>query len=1535
MKSNHDIDLILQTALEISDLNRRSEYVKNACEGDVAKMREIERLIVYANSTQNWLDRPKVISLEEFVEGVAADAQVPVLIEQFGKYQIVSQLGKGGMGVVFKARDPALSRDVAIKIQQPSAYLPSEHRQRFLNEVRAAARLEHPNVVRVYEFNETHDPPFLVMELVDGRTLAEIVEQDGPIDLAEASRLIVEAAEGIAAAHAQGIVHRDIKPKNIMLNREGRVQILDLGVAKQHFSVSGDETAPFGLTREGDLVGTIDYISPEQVKNASLADLRSDIYSLGCTLYYLVEGNPPFTGTRMERIVAHREQPAPRLSQKPGADDDLRWRIDAVIQRMLKKDPSERQESMQEVSDELRQAVAVNINAASQRTKWRVGIAAAASIALLLLLMAWMWRTPNEKISFTGIVDPNEIELLLKMHANIDNSNKWTPEYISAASLVADLILSEPATTSFKELMKSGDHNGLNNFNKAIWVLHQRLDGKVPEAWRRASKSALQQLVVDELKRQSELERDEGLLKQLKREEVSSVLRHWNVSEPPPSSHSERQRRWIASFSKAIEQDVIPVANLYNQINSANDIAFSTDGNTQVRLRTKRSDIKYRGRASTALYSVWIKTPLTSQKLILAQLPSSAKPASDTSNQSDDSRSLEEIDTGIRLSEVLYQSKEGSQDLMLAWSKAKVFLDREKFLLFLGQIGLPESFGIENELIHLGLQQNETPEFEASFDIVHQDLSNCTAKNGITIDVLRKPILEIQNADLSQVTSHLPEIWLSTKQYRGHSIEVKPSSGKQFFPCIFSIPDLPPIELVSSFDESWRLRFSGIPSVAVRTELAHRICKQSTDLAALAPFASISELHLDGNPAHFHGLMQVSTNTISSSSGRTMAVAFGISPSGRLTVSLDDNQRRDLAQLTKETPKLPTKLTKEEIEASARTALRQQANISGVINIANTELSDYGALVTFAARLGDWPELRLGPFLIRNLQEIPTVVQNACSQQSLQSAAHAQWANSTPHPRFGKCRTEIAGWAPQSSRAELRTQIMLGDIPLGLDVYERVLWGTAPSIEVYNKTTGEWLPSSDSNIAASLRSVIEPFCAVISNSIYGTLGLNAEVALDDRRGRDDWIRLSPPSVMLIANVHIPVLEAKLGVGGVKIGEHGISFSSIPITLERSFYFPNFTVSDPRVELNFEDVGLKLGISVTPPMLPIGSQFKPYSIGSAGGAKLAMSATELDTLSSQFKLGGISLRNLRWDNPWIHVLRSDIDIEGNLRRRIPGRNSRTADAIRQSFGANGKVVVLQSHELTNCRGEVMLQDGRFDRLQVSVNGELEIIGAAITEFNGDLGVVANEGLRLNGMIELANCRIDGLLMVDTKSTPISLHLQGNAALPVVGTVKVRGTAGLDFSDYDITAGGHKDLPFVFGTARIHYEFHKNPSAYHFHWWWTTPDGREVHYTMDGPSELDVDEKAMLAELEQVYQQSLDPKIVKPLNVSVVTLPPPSSNAPAVGASQNPSGGPSESFGGFSAQTSGALAPELGVPMPDLQTRIENDTLRLVVANSNTE
>ncbi len=283
--------------------------------------------------------------------GLRSDTfEIPAELVDHPRYEILDPIGRGGMGVVFKGHHRMMERVVALKVINPEYTSDPTALARFHREVRAAARLTHPNIVNAFDADHAGELHFLVMEYVDGLSLDKVIRTHGSLPIGHVCNYIVQTANGLQHAHDQGMVHRDIKPHNLMLTREGRIKILDFGLTRiidetrQNLLRSKEKT----LTQHNSVVGTPDYLAPEQARNSRDVDGRSDIYSLGCTMYHLLTGRPPFPGgSAMEKLVKHTEaQPRPVEHYR----NDVPQEVSAVLKKLMAKKPADRYQTPAQVS---------------------------------------------------------------------------------------------------------------------------------------------------------------------------------------------------------------------------------------------------------------------------------------------------------------------------------------------------------------------------------------------------------------------------------------------------------------------------------------------------------------------------------------------------------------------------------------------------------------------------------------------------------------------------------------------------------------------------------------------------------------------------------------------------------------------------------------------------------------------------------------------------------------------------------------------------------------------------------------------------------------------------------------------------------------------------------------------------------------------------------------------------------------------------------------------------------------------------------
>jgi serine/threonine-protein kinase len=262
-----------------------------------------------------------------------------------GKYKLLDHLGTGGMSTVYLAEHLLMQRRVAIKILPKNRVEDTSYLARFHREAQAAAALDDRNVVRAFDVDNDGDIHYFVMEYVEGKDLQVLVREQKPIDYNLAADYIRQAARGLARAHEIGLIHRDVKPANLLVDKEGTVKVLDLGLAR----FSDDDKASLTVAYDENVLGTADYLAPEQAVDSHGVDARADIYSLGCSFYYVLTGHPPFPdGTLPQRIMAHqKDEPKSIRENRPDCPIDLI----RICAKMMAKKPAQRFQKMQQVAD--------------------------------------------------------------------------------------------------------------------------------------------------------------------------------------------------------------------------------------------------------------------------------------------------------------------------------------------------------------------------------------------------------------------------------------------------------------------------------------------------------------------------------------------------------------------------------------------------------------------------------------------------------------------------------------------------------------------------------------------------------------------------------------------------------------------------------------------------------------------------------------------------------------------------------------------------------------------------------------------------------------------------------------------------------------------------------------------------------------------------------------------------------------------------------------------------------------------------------
>ncbi len=351
-----------------------------------------------------------------------------------GKYKLLGHIGTGGMSSVYLAKHIRMGDKRAIKVLPKTRVNDASYLARFQLEAQAIASLNHPNIVLAHDIDNEDDVHYIVMEYVDGLDLHQLVKRDGPFDFSVAADVIAQAAHGLDHAHSKGIVHRDVKPANILIDQEGRVKILDMGLAL----VTAGVTESLTVANNENVLGTADYLAPEQAINSHRVDRRADIYGLGCTLYYLIAGKPPFgDGTLAQRIARHQKEMPPPLREIRA---DCPGELEGICVKMIQKKPEYRYQTAAAVAEALEKFLA------------KVPVGAKVKAGPIRSLPDFV-DNPSS-ISLGGLDQPSTIEPASPLGEGDTIANKNDDTLSRARS---DLLRGDEPSTSDSDRMKDSD----------------------------------------------------------------------------------------------------------------------------------------------------------------------------------------------------------------------------------------------------------------------------------------------------------------------------------------------------------------------------------------------------------------------------------------------------------------------------------------------------------------------------------------------------------------------------------------------------------------------------------------------------------------------------------------------------------------------------------------------------------------------------------------------------------------------------------------------------------------------------------------------------------------------------------------------------------------------------------------------------------------------------------------------------------------------------------------------------------------------
>jgi serine/threonine protein kinase len=425
------VEAVFAAALDLTDPAARADCLARECSGDGELRQRVEALLAAYTEAGSFLDAPDA-AIPELATGPEVAGRDTLLeVPSLPGYEVLAVLGRGGMGLVLKARDTRPHRIVALKLLAPELAASDSARARFTREARAGAAIDHEHVVAIHDVGDDGPLPYLVMEFIDGTTLDDRLKQGGLLPLEEVLRISVETARALAAAHGQGLIHRDVKPGNLLLeNDSGRVRVSDFGLARAADDVS--------ITQSGVLAGTPLYMSPEQAEGEPL-DARSDLFSFGSVLYTLCAGRPAFAASNIAAVLKRVSDaaPTPLREINPAVPP---W-LEAIIARLMAMHPGERFQSAEEVAGVLERCLAhvrqpravplpriprsprrqAKVGAGRRRWRWAVAgslcavlLATAAVVSLRIVFAPGPTETTGVKPAEFVPPPPTEEELALR-----------------------------------------------------------------------------------------------------------------------------------------------------------------------------------------------------------------------------------------------------------------------------------------------------------------------------------------------------------------------------------------------------------------------------------------------------------------------------------------------------------------------------------------------------------------------------------------------------------------------------------------------------------------------------------------------------------------------------------------------------------------------------------------------------------------------------------------------------------------------------------------------------------------------------------------------------------------------------------------------------------------------------------------------------------------------------------------------------------------------------------------------------------------
>ena len=521
---------------------------------------------------------------------------------------------------------------------------------------------------------------------------------------------------------------------------------------------------------------------------------------------------------------------------------------------------------------------------------------------------------------------------------------------------------------------------------------------------------------------------------------------------------------------------------------------------------------------------------------------------------------LVEVEMGIRLLDCQFKLDEKHQ-MRIAWNLPQAILDDTTFERALHVLGMPAAFSMKNANIEIDAA-SDVPKFNIKFDFFHSELHDAKERSSLSINVASKALVNHDLTRYSATSEKLPARLMELKTFRGFASSFQPTQKSRQFTCELKPAQGPPLSLIASFDQDWKIGCSGAPNTQAKNSLAKLVCGSSAILKGLESRCSVSAFDLKTDKT----LRFKVTIAIPGEPSFSAALL----PEGKLNFEIPTDVEKQVREGTaKLVLKKSTILDVGELTRQIEAEVQKSKIFNQQLKLGNVTCNELGNTFFLELSIGDWQQVKLGPLEVSSFEEVSPAVKALLSEQSIQIAANECWRSRFNHSRYGSSTAKLISLDLSEQTAAVETSILLGavDQKVPLNVQERVHSGPGGFNSQIRLSDGKsWIENNEVTLANALRPKIEAFCSSLAKSVSDTTGIQLHLTVDDTRG-EPWLRLSPPSVSMNAFITLPLpvvdKNAELGFGRVKIDQNGLHFPKTAVVEPRvSVTCSSFTASDP-------------------------------------------------------------------------------------------------------------------------------------------------------------------------------------------------------------------------------------------------------------------------------------------------------------------------------------------------------------------------------------